>query len=239
MKAVILQSSYLPWKGYFDLIHDADVFIFYDDAKYTKNDWRNRNEIYSPNGIQWLTIPIPASAVHLKVHQVEIREHAWQGKHYKAIQLAYQRAPFFSQVQGLLQELFCNRTWHSLSELNQFGILEISKMLGIKTRFADSREFNLRGSRVEKLIHLLNLVGATEYLTGPKAKAYIRDEEPLFEKAGIQLHFKDYSSYPSYPQGRKIFAHEVSIIDMLVNLELKRIPQYIWEPETATASLTA
>lgn len=239
MKAVILQSSYLPWKGYFDLAREADLFIFYDDAKYTKNDWRNRNKIYSPNGIQWLTIPIPADAVHLKVHQVEIREHAWQAKHYKAIQLAYQRAPFFSQTQGFLQELLLNQTWHSLSELNQFGILQISKMLGIKTRFADSREFELKGNRVEKLVHLLKQAGATEYLSGPSARDYFQDLEHLFPEAGIRLIYKDYSRYPAYEQNRKQFVHEVSILDMLVNLELKKIPQYIWEPEIVPAGLTA
>jgi hypothetical protein len=58
MTAVVLQSSYIPWRGYFDLIHDADVFVFYDDVQYTVNDWRNRNRIKTANGVVWLTIPV-------------------------------------------------------------------------------------------------------------------------------------------------------------------------------------
>src|SRR5690606_10151511 len=57
MKAAIVQSNYLPWKGYFDIINMVDLFIFYDDVQYTKRDWRNRNRIKTRDGIKWLTVP--------------------------------------------------------------------------------------------------------------------------------------------------------------------------------------
>ena len=57
-KVAILQSNYIPWKGYFDIINLVDEFIIYDDCQYTKNDWRNRNRIKTCNGLQWLTIPV-------------------------------------------------------------------------------------------------------------------------------------------------------------------------------------
>ena len=57
-KIAILQSNYIPWKGYFDLINMVDEFIIYDDVQYTKNDWRNRNKIKTSQGIQWLSIPV-------------------------------------------------------------------------------------------------------------------------------------------------------------------------------------
>jgi hypothetical protein len=87
-KVAVIQSNYIPWKGYFDIIHDADLFIFYDDVQYTKNDWRNRNKIKTVNGIHWLTIPIGSPARKL-IYQVEPANHHWQKKHWMTIQQSY------------------------------------------------------------------------------------------------------------------------------------------------------
>src|SRR3954469_1788276 len=90
MKVVVLQSNYVPWKGYFDLIHDADLFIFYDEVQYTKNDWRNRNRIVTKNGPQWLTIPIPHEAVHQKISEVLLpKDGDWQKLHWKSLFFGY------------------------------------------------------------------------------------------------------------------------------------------------------
>src|SRR5213075_1126236 len=102
MKVVILQSNYIPWKGYFDLIHDADVFVFYDEVKYTKNDWRNRNKIYTKNGLQWLTIPIGNEAVKSKISEVGLTSSQWQSQHRKAIELGYANAKYFEQLEPVL-----------------------------------------------------------------------------------------------------------------------------------------
>ena len=57
-KVAILQSNYIPWKGYFDIINMVDEFILFDDMQYTKRDWRNRNIIKTAAGLKWLTIPV-------------------------------------------------------------------------------------------------------------------------------------------------------------------------------------
>src|SRR4029079_10372519 len=90
----VLQSNYLPWKGYFDIIHDADLFIFYDDVQYTKNDWRNRNRIKAPGGTAWLTVPV-GQALDRRICDVEIREHHWQLKHWRTLQQCYGQSPHF------------------------------------------------------------------------------------------------------------------------------------------------
>ena len=228
MRAVVLQSNYLPWKGYFDLIHDCDVFIFYDEANYTKNDWRNRNRIYSPNGLQWLTIPIPRESVHLKISQVRIIDRYWQKKHLKVIRYAYESAPYFVQLEPLLEEFYVRKTWESLTELNHDMIERISRLLGIHTRFLDSKDFELQGGRTSRLLDLLTKVGADEYLTGPSAKEYLNPEEPLFRAKGIRITYKDYSGYPSYRQQSRPFIHQVSILDLLANIKLEEIGSYIW-----------
>src|SRR4051812_8183445 len=109
MKVVILQSNYIPWKGYFDLINDADIFVFYDEVKYTKNDWRNRNKIYTKNGMQWLTIPIHKDAVKQKISEVEMPDNSWQELHHKSLEFGYKSAPYYKQLEPLLTELYLNQ----------------------------------------------------------------------------------------------------------------------------------
>lgn len=227
-KVVILQSNYIPWKGYFDLINDADIFVYYDEVQYTKNDWRNRNKIYSVNGEQWLTIPIAKESVKLKISDVKIIDPSWQALHHKSIYYAYKKAPFFSQVESLINEVYLEKEWFSLVELNRYLIENISNMMGIQTRFVDSKKFDLSGERVDRLINILIQLGATQYISGPAAKGYLSDSEHLFEKNGIKLIYKDYSGYPSYKQMRKPFVPSVSILDLLVNVKLDEVKDYIW-----------
>ena len=235
MKAVVLQSNYLPWKGYFDLIHEADVFIYYDEVKYTKNDWRNRNRIYSPNGLQWLTVPIPRNSTHLKISEVKITDPYWQKRHFKTLQGAYQSAPFFSQLAPLLEAFYLERKWESLALLNRFAIEKISGLIGIETQVLDSADFDLSGNRVDRLLDLLIQAGANEYITGPAAKDYLEGKESLFAEKGIKLNYKDYSGYPAYRQQRSPFVHEVSILDMLANLKREEIGHHIWGWREAVA----
>lgn len=231
MKVVVLQSNYIPWKGYFDLINDADVFVYYDEVQYTKNDWRNRNKIYSANGEQWLTIPILKDAVKQKISEVKIMDNSWQQLHHKSIYYAYKKAPFFSQIEPLINEVYLEREWLSLVELDRYLIEKISNMIGIQTRFVDSKNYDLSGERVERLMNILIQLGATQYISGPSAKDYLSGSEYLFEQNKIELIYKDYSSYPQYKQMREPFLHSVSILDLLVNVKLDKVKDYIWNKQ--------
>lgn len=220
MRAVVLQSNYLPWKGYFDLIQEADVFVFYDEVQYTKNDWRNRNRICSKNGPTWLTIPISRDAVKQKISEVRVPQTGWQQDHFQVLTHSYRPAPHFGQIEPLLQEIYQDRQWTHLSALNHFCTERIAQVLGLTTRFLDSKTFDLEGGRVERLVSLLRQVGATEYLSGPSARDYLAGSEPLFAAAGIELRFKSYAGYPEYPQLHAPFEHAVSVLDVLANVPL-------------------
>lgn len=229
MKVVVLQSNYFPWKGYFDLIHDADFFIFYDTAKYTKNDWRNRNRIYTANGLQWLTIPISADAVKLKINEVTFKDSNWQELHYKTLLYGYKKAPYFRQLDPLLNEILLDQKWTHLSMLNQFIIKKISQLLGLNTEFLYSENFNTDGATVERLVQLLKQANTTEYISGPSAKNYLTGKEHLFLENNILLTFKEYPVYPEYKQLSQPFRHDVSIIDLIANVSFEEIKNYIWD----------
>ncbi len=224
-KVAVLQSNYIPWKGYFDIIHDVDEFIFYDEVQFTKNDWRNRNRIYTNAGVQWLTIPTTGSITQA-IDEVTMPSDQWQKKHFNALVTNYSKAPYFKQYRAFLEDVYLNRKWEYLSELNRYLIEHIAhEFLGIVTKFTNSRDYHSEGSGHDKLLSLLISAGAESYLSGPAAKSYIHAED--YQKAGIELHWKDYSDYPEYPQLHEPFCHNVSILDLLFNTG-SEAPRYIW-----------
>ena len=226
-RVVILQSNYIPWKGYFDLIANADIFVFYDSVQYTKNDWRNRNKIYSKNGQHWLTIPVPNKAVKSNIDEARPTDHAWCRKHRMSITQTYSRAPFFSQLEPLLDGLYGQTPWELLIDINRYAIKTISEMIGCNTRFVCSSELELKGDKVERLLHILTQLGATEYLSGPAARDYLATSESRFLEAGIKLKYKRYDKYPTYRQRREPFCHDVSILDVIAHVPIEELRQYV------------
>lgn len=232
-KVAIIQSNYIPWKGYFDIINDVDLFIFYDDVQYTKNDWRNRNQLKADNGTCWLTIPIGSNLSRL-IYEVTLENSYWQAKHWKTITHLYYKAPYFKRYSDFFRHIYLEKVWTNLSELNQTLIQYISReILGIKTEFQDSRQYNLAGAQLDRLLDLLVKANADAYISGPTAKAYL--DEQRFQEIGIDLHYKDYSNYPNYKQMHSPFEHNVSILDVLFNCG-PNAPYYIWEWRKSTYS---
>lgn len=225
MKLAVLQSNYIPWKGYFDIIHDVDLFLFYDEVQYTKNDWRNRNRIYTQTGVEWLTIPVSAG-LDSSIDQAKIVKDRWQMKHYQSLLTSYSKAPFFKLYREFLEFVYLESIWDELYLLNRFLIEKISaEFLKITTKFGDSRSYQSAGSGHEKLLSLVKSTGAESYLSGPAAMHYLKIED--YEKAGIKLRWKDYSGYPEYPQLFRPFEQKVSIFDLLFNTG-PDAPYYIW-----------
>jgi hypothetical protein len=210
----IVQSSYIPWKGYFDLIRAADEFILLDEVQFTKRDWRSRNRIKSKDGLCWLTIPVHTKGRYQqRIMDTTISDPGWPERHWQTIRSAYARAPFFaayaSQVRHAYQQLSSDR----LSDVNRSLIEVLCRMLGITTPIRWSSEYHPRDGRNERLIDLCVRSGATDYLSGPSARGYI--DETAFADAGITVHFVDYSGYREYPQPFPPFEHAVSVLDLL------------------------
>lgn len=131
----ILQSNYIPWKGYFDLINSVDEFVLYDEVQYTRRDWRNRNKIKTPDGVQWLTIPVEVKGKYFqKINETLIGDKDWAQNHWTRIRCAYGKAPFFKQYQDIFEELYSQ--WHAdlLSRVNESFIRQLCKLFGIETK---------------------------------------------------------------------------------------------------------
>ena len=229
-RVVINQSNYIPWKGYFDLIHDADLFIFYDDVQFTTRDWRNRNLLKGRAGAQWLTVPVGARRGRL-LRDVTVETDAWQAKHWKTLRHFYGHAPFFERYRPFLEHVYLGHRWQRLAELNQFMTRAIARdFLGISTEFADSAGIVSTGRGQERILSLLMAVGADMYISGPAGRAYLEPER--FRERGIALLWKEYEGYPEYPQFFPPFDHGVSILDVLFQVG-PDAPGYIWGWRTA------
>lgn len=215
-KVAILQSNYIPWKGYFDLIASVDEFILYDDMQYTRRDWRNRNQIKSPQGVQWLTIPIQVKAKYdQKIRYTVIDGCGWTKLHWKTLEQNYKRAAHFNDVAQWLKPLYDSSIETHISPLNRKFITSVCDYLDIKTKISNSWDYALTDGKTERLADLCKQAGATEYISGPSAKDYI--VESVFSEMNIKLTWMDYCGYPEYPQLWGGFTHGVSVLDLLFN----------------------
>jgi hypothetical protein len=214
-KVAILQSNYIPWKGYFDIIKMADVFVVYDEVQYTKNDWRNRNQIKTANGLSWLTIPVIQKSLNQKINETFVSQSNWNKKHWNSITCNYSKAPFFEQFEDYFKQIYSQIQTQNLSEINQIFIKKINEILNIRTEIVDSRDLNLVGDKNERLIDAVKKLNGTHYISGPAAKSYI--DLNKFETESIQVEWVDYNGYPEYSQLFGAFKHNVSILDLVFN----------------------
>jgi hypothetical protein len=213
-KVAILQSNYIPWKGYFDLIASVDEFIIYDDVQFTKNDWRNRNKIKSPRGLEWLSIPVGQN-ISRRIRDVALPVTNWRQQHWNKLHEAYHKCPHYNEVAAVLTPFYQSIQIETLTEFNRALIEAICGYLGIKTKFSYAWDYPSSAGKTERLVDLCRQAGAGAYISGPAAKAYL--DEPLFTASGIEVRWFDYSGYPQYPQLFGEFEHGVSVVDLLFN----------------------
>ncbi len=218
-KIAIIQSNYIPWKGYFDIINMVDEFILYDDVQYTKNDWRNRNRIKTRDGAQWITIPVHQHTLSQKIRDTKVAGNAWRKKHWKTIIVNYSHSKHFKEYRDIFEDHYLNRNEQFLSEINYCFINLINGILDINTKISWSTDYQSSSSKTERLVNLCNITGASEYITGPAAREYL--DEELFAGEGIRITYMDYSGYPEYHQMHPPFEHRVSILDLIFNEGLR------------------
>ena len=214
MRVGIIQSGYLPWRGYFDFIHGVDLFVIYDDVQFTRRDWRTRNRIKTPHGVQWLSVPVRYQPRGHRIDETEIDyQQDWRSDHRHRVSLHLRKAPFLDRALSVLDAAFAveHRT---ITELNVALIRGVCAHLCIQTPIRLSSELVATGAKTDRLLSLLAAVGGTTYVSGPTAKTYLDEEQ--FRREGVRLEYKSYV-YPPYPQLWGDFDGAVSIIDLIAN----------------------
>jgi hypothetical protein len=214
MRVAIIQSCYIPWKGFFDLIGRADLYVVLDGAQYVKRHWHNRNRIMTPGGPIWLTIPVATkSRFEQPIDEVGFAE-PWADKHWRSIELAYRKSPFFAEEAPALKAVYeAAERLDRLSDVNTLFLRALMQRLGISTTVARDSDYSPQGTRTARLLDICVKSGATKYLSGPSAREYL--DESSFAAAGIAVEWMSYGPYQAYPQRGPAFEHAVSVIDLL------------------------
>jgi hypothetical protein len=209
-----VQSSYIPWKGYFDLIHAVDEFVLLDDTQYTRRDWRNRNRVKTKDGTRWLTIPVAAKGhYHSPIEEIRVVDPGWGQRHWRQLSVSYGKTRGFPALAERFEALYLGGGKERLSVINRGFIDEVCAVLEIGTRLSWSTDYTLGSGRNHRLVDLCIQAGATTYVSGPSARAYLDVE--LFRNAGLEVVFFDYAGYPPYEQPFPPFEHTVSVLDLL------------------------
>ncbi len=216
-RVAIVQSNYVPWKGYFDLLAGVDELILLDEVQYTRRDWRNRNRIKTAAGVRWLTVAVQVKGrYHQRIDETLVAERDWAEKHWATLRHAYLRAPHFASFEGPLQEGYERASKLSrLSDVNRLLIELVADVLGIGTPISWSTEYSSRDGRNERLLDLCTATDAAVYVSGPAARSYL--DEAAFADAEVDVEWIDYSGYREYPQEHPPFEHSVSVLDLLFN----------------------
>ncbi len=222
-RVAIVQSSYIPWRGAFAMIAQADAFVFLDSVQFTRRDWRTRNRIKTAQGPLWLTIPVKQKGNYLApIDAMEIAEPGWAAKHLRSIEGAYRRAPGFPSAIEAIRAAYAGvADQPMLSAVNQHLTQALCAVLGIKTPFLRDVDLLPRESLdaldpTQRLVELAAAVGASHYISGPSARSYL--DEGAFAARGMAVEWMSYSGLPEYPQLWGGFEPAVSILDPLLTL---------------------
>ena len=173
-KVAIVQSNYIPWKGYFDMIAAVDEFILYDDMQYTRRDWRNRNQIKTPQGVQWLTVPVNAKGkYHQRIRDTQVDGTEWATTHWKTLAQNYRSAKSYIEISDWLGPIYLSEQFVNLTSLNRRLIEVVCQYLGIDTKISNSWDYSLVEGKTERLADLCRQAGGSEYVSGPAAKDYV------------------------------------------------------------------
>ena len=215
---VILQPTYLPWLGYFDMIDQANVYIILEDVQFSKRSWQQRNRLKTDTGPVLLTCPcITKSLRHQQIKDVHLdTDSKFYSKHLKTIELNYRRTKFFDRYIDDVKNIL-ERRHQKLVDLNfdfiNFFLTELKIDVEIIRSSTIPRKVNT--TKQDVLVEICQAIGANTYLSPAGSTNYLQDAA-LFEESGIKLTFHSYE-HPTYEQRGKSFIPQLSTLDLLFN----------------------
>jgi hypothetical protein len=221
-RVTLLQSNYLPWRGYFDFMAKSDEFIVYDSCQYTVNDWRNRNQVKTHDGVRWITVPvITKGRFGQRIVDAEVVDQKWIKAHFSTISAALGRAEHGKPTLELLGECYAVAAkTRSLHEINVRFLEAIHSMLGFGCRITDDSDYGVDTiadlSPSAKVAELVRRAGGTRYLTGPRGLDYLEPAD--FSTRDIAIDVLDYATLTPYPQLYGEFVDHLSVVDLLANV---------------------
>jgi len=194
MKIAIHQPNFLPWLGYFYKMAMSDHFVFYDSAEYTKKSFIRRVKIHHPanyNLEKYLIVPLKRHSDFSSINELSfLEDEAWSRKIKSYIHQAYHKAPFYFQLEVILDNISCQHTEYNLSEYNIRLIQLVADTLDITKPYSLTSTMNITEKKARANIQICKNVGATKYISGYGAKKYQEDNQ--YQENGIQMEYSDF-----------------------------------------------
>ncbi len=221
MITAIMQPTYLPWIGYFDLIDSVDQFVFLDDAQVLKRSWGVRNRVLGQNGETFLTVPLTGHSQSEDCTFVSTAVDAhpkWRKTHLATIRHAYSKTPHFAEVFAELEALM-GAGHATIGALNQAFVTATAERMGITTPFVQSSQLDgVSGRKDEWLLSICRAIGADTYLSAQGSAAYIEKDHQsgAFAGSGVELRYHNFA-HPTYEQSSDEFVGYMSIVDLLMH----------------------
>lgn len=214
MKLGIMQPYFFPYIGYFQLISSVDVFVVYDNIKYTKKGWINRNRLLQNGKDKVFSLHLKCDSDALNICERELAQDFNRSRLLNQINGAYRRAPYFEQIVPLIEQIVFFQDINLFRFLHN-SITAICRHLGVDTAFRTSSEIeidhNLKSQ--DKVIALCSQLKATQYINPIGGKEIYSKEE--FSLKGIDMKFIK-SEKIEYHQFVNEFVPWLSIIDVLM-----------------------
>lgn len=220
MKCAIMQPTYIPWIGYFQMIRQVDTFILLDDVQFSKRSWQQRNKIVYDEKERLISIPVKTKGLrNQKINEVKIDNSVnWKYQHLQMIKHSYGGKTYFNDLKGILD--FYEEKHTNLSNFTSSLIKFIARELNIKTKFLNSSDLPVHGIKSHYLYNICEYLGATEYLSAAGSKEYI-ESEAVFKKSNIVVNYHQSTPYVYVQENEPTFIPYLSIIDYIANRGFK------------------
>lgn len=230
MRCAIMQPTYLPWAGYFNLISQVDKFVFLDDVQFEKRSWQSRNRVILNKQITWLTVPVSQVSQQQIIRTVELAEEPhWRNKHVRVLEHAYAKHPYKHEVFNIAQ-LIADTATPYLVDLNIVLIKAIAERLGLSPKFFRASDLAVGGKRSEHLFRICETLQCEEYLSPVGSAEYLAGDG-IFDNGTVRLFFQDYVPQPYMQKGLEDFVSHLSIIDVAANIGWAEAAEYIKSKE--------
>jgi len=187
MKVAIHQPAYMPWLGFLRKMRDADIFVYLDNALYTKNVI-NRNRVLINGEEHWLTIPVVTKGKYAVQPIREVRanwEKKWTVKHFRTLLCNY--ADGMRTRRKEIEEFYAAEH-ELLIDWDVCSVELLRQPFGIKTPIAFESALGINGKSTERLVNICRKVGADTYISGPGGRLYM--EEEMF--GDIKIEYMDW-----------------------------------------------
>ena len=223
----IMQPTYLPWSGYFNLIKNVDIFVFLDDVQFDRRSWQTRNRINQGGRDLLLSISTNKTTQNEFIKNISLNDNNnWRLKHTKSLESAYAKAQYGDRMLRLILPIINNNQIKNLSIFNQEIIIAISRDIGLNTKFIKSSSLPVSEKRSKYLAKICDHLNIANYLSPVGSKEYLESDN-FDALCKAKLHFQNFVAKEYRQRRTKTFISHLSIVDVIANLGNDKTLEYI------------